>query len=287
MKVTRKLDRTLGVTILSLVILFVVCAGGTVEGADPIDFSKSMARTNPYVAGAGVAAAAVCSAPTGDIISERFGDGGSTACYSGATGDDVKCDNTWTVPAVTPTFVPDWYYTLSGTPPEGASCAYGLNLPLTSDGNRARVYIAAAVNTDVTADIKFSFYLESLGTTLTDGLSLAFLSLHEDNEGGDNTVKIKNLSGNPQLYCTGANNSVATTIAADTWYEVTMHLDATAASSYCQVTGGGVTTCDAASECAFTRSVAGGAATNLVIGKVGYTTYDVNFTLGYITINTP
>lgn len=59
MKVTRLFQTGL-MTVFTFV--FLVSTGGVGWAADPIDFSKPYARTNPYVAGAGVAAAAASCA---------------------------------------------------------------------------------------------------------------------------------------------------------------------------------------------------------------------------------
>ena len=61
----------LATTILSL---FLVCTGSVGWAADPIDWSKSVARSNPYVMGAGVAAAACFNPEEAVPLWQRMGE---------------------------------------------------------------------------------------------------------------------------------------------------------------------------------------------------------------------
>lgn len=206
----------------------------------------------------GTSAAAECTAPAGDIISENFG---------------ATPDATWTAVTLTPTYG----HTLEAGAPEG-SCTTGVNLVLSSTSNRERIHTPASVATNVTVDIKFSIYFNSYN--VAEGAALNLLSLHEDNEGSSvNGVQLVNSGGTYSLRGFGTGASTAVNIATATWYEVTLHLDATAASSYFQVNGG--------DQYAITRSTAGGDAAYLVIGKNHSTDRQADFDIGYVSVNTP
>lgn len=249
---------------VSLCLLLLIAAAGW--AGEDVGSTTLLARSLQIVGGR-PAAAAACTTPAGDELSEGF---------------PATPDNTWTAAILTPTYG----HTLQAGAPDG-SCATGLNLVTSTSDGRERIYWnrGSTIAANVTTDIKFSFYLNSSG--IDAGTGRAILGWASTNEGSENALILKKTADglSDELYCTGAAGSSNFTIATATWYEVTIHLDATAASSYCQVTGGSVTACDAASECTFTRHA--NASQYLVIGRNTYHNDAFDIEIGYLTINTP
>jgi hypothetical protein len=243
---------------------------------------EQQARMSVGVMGGGVAGVVACSTPSGSIVSEGFGEG-STACYSGATGDDATCSLTWTVSGDSVT----WHHTLQAGSPTG-SCTYGLNSN-TANESTERIYYdtvttyAAATNLDLEFSIYFNSYAVDAGAFIQ---LISWGALNTGATGYNVTFALYNVTGTYQIGLYGASGSTKVTVSTATWYTVKIHLDATAASSYFQVTGGGSTTCDTASECTFSRS---NAADNryLVIGSLSGegTGESVDYEIGYITLN--
>ena len=141
-----------------------------------------------------------------------------------------------------------------------------------------------------THTITFSIYIDSF-----DQSSWGYMGLVGSGE--NNTVassfisrlRIQDLASDPtfSLSVEGSSNSTAVTCALDTWYTITIHNNATAASSYFQLVGGGSTTCDLTTDCTFTRydfgthHVSIGTLDGEVDGE------GIDYEIGYITISTP
>ena len=221
----------------------------------------------------GGGAAAVCAAPAGDELSEGF--------------DSDPPTNTWTAGVLVKDTNLFYNHTLQADAPTG-SCTGGAQLALTATSNRERIYWnrGSTIPVDTTMDIEFSIYFNTLN--VSNLTVMGFVGWSASNEGGTtgNTMQLKNAGGQYQVRGSGETQTSFVNISAETWYYVKIHCDATAASSYFQITGGGSTTCDAASECAFTRSTSA-AGQYLVMGKWGSQTDGADFEIGYITVSTP
>lgn len=222
-----------------------------------------------------------CSTPSGSVMDESFGDN-STACYAGATGNDATCIETWTVTGDSATF----HHTLQAGAPAG-SCTYGL-LHDTSNENGERISwdngsgIAYATSTDVF----FSLYINS--NTITNYGNIAIVSLGPASNYLNATGYVDVINNNGQLVIrarAAASVSTNVNISTSTWYTCKLHLDGTAANSYFKVSE--VDTCDADSECTFTRS--DNDKRYLVIGSLSGegVSEAISFELGYIYVNNP
>jgi hypothetical protein len=212
---------------------------------------------------------AACSTPSGTILSESFGDGGGTT------------DATWTTNGDSYTY----QHSLQAGSPSG-SCTYGL-LHDTANESGERIYWdnGSAIDYSTTnLDIEFSIYFNSF--TMDASSNIWLVSWATANGGVVNYTGFVDIFYNGTNYYLQANGTAGNVqIATGTWYYIKMHIDTTAASSYLQVTGGGSTTCDVASECTFTRTDNSGR--YLVIGSIygEAATEAVSYEIGYITIN--
>jgi hypothetical protein len=167
------------------------------------------------------------------ILNETFE--GSTACYSGATGDDAKCVVTWTRGGDSAT----WYHALQAGMPADAG-TYGI-LHDTSNESGELVYWSYGSEVDRTVynvDIEYSLYINS--ATITDGSYISITAWAYANNGGNytNQVRIYNTSGQLSIYGRGVGDSDKTNISTGVWYSVKVHLDTTAAQSYIKIGSG-------------------------------------------------
>ncbi len=215
--------------------------------------------------------AAACTTPTGTILSESFGDGAADTDETWGTNGDSYA----------------FKHALQAGSPTG-SCTYGLQHS-TANESAERVYWdnGSAIDYSTTSlDITFSIYVNSV--TMDAASSIYILSWATANGGLVNTTAYVTLFYNAgQLYIkgTGASGGTNVAISTGTWYACKLHIDTTAANSYFQVTGGSSTTCDAASECTFTRANYSGQ--YLVIGSIygEAATEAADFEIGYVAIN--
>jgi len=223
-----------------------------------------------------------CITTTGDEMYESFGDD-STACYSGATGDDATCIETWAVTGDSQTF----HHALQAGMPTGA-CTYGV---LSDTSNEPGEIISwdngSAIATTNDIDINFTFYSNS--ATVDSGTTIYALAWSSDSAGATRSFGfyIKNNAGTYEIKAYGLSSN-GITLANSTWYDITIHLDGLDSSAcYIQIVGGGNTNCDAVDECAFTRTTTAGR--YLVIGSVANegSGEAVNFEIGNVNINTP
>ena len=229
------------------------------------------ARGIMTMCGAGMPVAG-CTTPSGTVLSESFGDGGTDTDATWATSGDSYT----------------YKHELQASSPAG-SCTYGL-LHDTANESGERVYWDNGSgidysNTNVT--IEFSLYVNSF--TIDNSANIIFMSWATANAGSiNNTITVrfyKTSGGALQLFAGGASNSTFVGISTETWYTVKIHINTTAASSYFQVTGGGSTTCDTANECKFSRSDQSGR--YLVIGSLNGegAAEAISYEIGYVTVN--
>lgn len=226
------------------------------------------ARGASACAGAGGAAAA-CTTPTGSILSEGF---------------NSTPDNTWVKPITQEGHTVTYGTDLPAGDPTG-SCAKGVRIVVTSTANRERIYWDRGSALDSSAgsfDVEFSILFNSFNIATNDELYLAIWSA--DTEGGSYPFRLilKNDAGTYKIY---SATSTKSTVVINTWYVVKLHADTTTTNSYIQVTGGGLTACDTASECTFTSGDVDGR--YMVFGKGGYDTDYADFYIGYVKINVP
>jgi len=190
--------------------------------------SYELAAMNPYVAG-------TVKAATGPVIilNETFE--GSTACYSGATGNDATCVVTWTRSNADAT----WYHALQAGAPADAG-TYGVNLIPTDNAHRIYWdYGSSVARATYNVDIEFTLYINS--ATIDDDAYIGILSWASLNTGlsqagalrvyNDTTPEPDQLS----LVASGVSTSDAIDISAGTHYSVKIHLDTTYTDSYITV----------------------------------------------------
>ena len=224
------------------------------------------------------ASAAVCSPTTGNVLTEGFENLSGSSNYQSNVG-------MWTQTGTTI----DNQAALSGSPPAN-SCTKGVSFNTGASGaSKAMWDRGTVIDNNMTTDVVFDFYITSV--TLDNFANIPILSWAGAVTGnGQGGLQLYNNNGTLSVRCSNGIDSSTSTpvpVSATTWYTVTIHYDATAASSYCQVVGGGSTTCDAAAECAFTRTQV--PSRYLITGpyqNVG-AAESVNYTIGYVRINTP
>ena len=209
----------------------------------------------------------VCSTPTtGSVFNEGYVGAGSEVMTTDANVDDD--------------------FTLSGTPPTG-SCTEGAQFTVPASTAEYSVMDIATSSFGVTKDIYASIYIDSI--TLADSASFAVLNMaltaDGDTTNGPGRVLIANSAGTYYFIAYGDAGSTAVAITLDTWYEVKLHLDATAASSYLQVTGGGSTTCDGVAECTFTRKNITGE--YVYVGATLVSSEALTMEVGYVYMDVP
>ena len=200
-----------------------VCTRDTCPGE-----SYEVSWMSPAIAGASSGAAAPVV-----ILNETFE--GSTACYSGATGNDATCVATWTVSGDSAT----WYHALQAGMPEGAG-TYGL-LHDTANEDTERVYWdngSAIARATYNVDVEFSIYINS--ATVTDGSSIRLVGIGPRTgvSSGTMFLRIANTSGQLSFDAYGSNDSLNTNVSVNTKYTVKLHSDTTLTESYIQIDGG-------------------------------------------------
>jgi len=258
--------------------LVVVAVAVSFANADDVMYVKKKAA-----AGGG----ASCSPTTGDIFTEGFENLTGSSGYESNAG-------TWTQTGATL----DNQATLSGTPPSN-SCTKGLSFNTTNAVSRSQWNKGSAIDNTKNVDYVFDIMVQT-GTSLTDFTSTELLLSSATAALGSAPGIVKLTRWSPDggsqytIRCSdavGTNYSTRVLLALDTWYTVTMHIDTTAANSYCKVEGGGSSTCTGTS-CTFTsgavRAVSpfsqyitlGPSDGNLGSGETLKATY------GYIRVNT-
>lgn len=200
--------------------------------------------------GSGISTQIEDCTPNGSILSESFGDG-STACFSGATGDDATCDNTWGISGDSVSF----HHALTGLPTTG-SCVYGI-LSDTSNENAEKILFnyGSSIAYTTTTDIKFSIYFNNMTVDTNANIWIVMASEGTTATNMPAVIVVRNNSGTYVLSVYSSTSSFVgnVPININTWYDVVLRLDATASDSYFQVVGGGSTTCDQTTDCKFTR----------------------------------
>jgi hypothetical protein len=223
----------------------------------------------------GGGAAASCTTPTGDELTESFGDS-TTSCWSGG---DSLCNNTWTVQAGTPTIA-----NVTGTPAENTACAKVFHFDAA-----VNTYKDLGVGFDGTGavNIKFHVYIDS--SQLNQYANSPFFALNATtaniSDGTNRYVSChlyRAQAGVAQpadkLYCNASTNSL--TFAEDTHYDCTVSLDALV-DGVANVNGSSIS-CNGGASAAFTR---GAVASRYV--HVGISAANIVGDIGYVTVTTP
>ena len=192
-------------------------------------YATANAGMNCGILGSGSGEAAGCSTPTtGDELNEGF------------TGTGYE--NSWTESG---SGTIDEDFTLSGTPPSG-SCTEGLNIVSSESSDISYWDNGSTIAFTNDIDYVCEIYIDS--KTLTNYTYSRIIAWSNVTTNVINSVQIVNVDGYT-LRGAGSGNSTGVTFSDDTWLTVTMHLDATPASSYFQCSG-----CDDETQKTFTRT---------------------------------
>lgn len=231
---------------------------------------QANARGIMTMCGAGVPVAG-CTTPTGDELTESFGDA-STSCWSGG---DSLCNNTWTVQAGTPT-IDD----VTGTPAANTACAKVIHI----DGatNVYKDLGDGTIPNNVEVEIKFHLYVHSSSINQYSNVGILSLNANSASIIDGNMYVSCHLyragAGASQpadrLYCGSSANSI--TISAETHYDCAVILDAEGAA------GGSSISCNGGAAKTFTR---GTTASRYV--HVGSSAANQVLDIGYVTVSTP
>lgn len=188
---------------------------------------SAQAWMTPIMLGGGAEVGSACSTPSdGDELNEGF--------------IGVGYENSWSE-TIGATGVVDEDHTLTGSPPAG-SCSEGLLTSVTTSGgatystwDRGSAITSSSNDVDVKAEFRINSY------TLPNQFDqIRVLGWDADGTPGQGvgSSRIEWNGSSLAIHCQGASVSTEDTISTGTWYTLTIHLDATAASSYCQIDSG-------------------------------------------------
>jgi len=247
-------------SILFLILLFAFQANAatTVSG-------------RPCPGGAGTTS---CTTPIGDELTESFGDS-SSSCWSGG---DSTCNNTWTVVTGSPTIA-----AVPAGAPSNTACTNGISFDTTSAAETLYKDLGdGTIPNNVQVVITFSMYIDS--SSIVGYSYSALVALNASNTSLESVTLYSSVGLNKNTAGTGVatkiaafGNSDSCTIdfAEDTWYNITLTLDAAASEN-------GSTLSDGTNSCNFTRDTDASRylwAGALDTGIVGY--------IGNVRVSTP
>mgnify|MGYP000959037756 CR=1 FL=1 len=225
---------------------------------------QANARGIMTMCGAGVPVAG-CTTPTGDELTESFGEG-STSCWT--SGSSV-CDQTWVTTGTV---------SIEDTPasaPSNTACAKSLKFDSTSAASNGYHRLDAAIANNVAITINFTMYIDSSSVAqysdtrvfalvntaaMTSANSIVAFGLNKPSAGSGSATKMKAI----------VTDSCTIDFAEDTWYDVTLTMPASDAGdqSTLSVNGG-------AASCTFTKNTSAsdyvyiGASGTGIVGYVG------------------
>lgn len=246
-----------------LIILFLLILALPIQSA-------TMVSGRPCPGGATVAS---CTTPTGDELTESFGDS-STSCW---TDGSSVCNNTWTHGGGTLSIEDS-----PGTPPSNTACAKSLKFDSTSAVTRATIAVpGGAIAGDEAVTINFSVYIDSSSITAWNSLSIVSLNSLTTLSSTEEIAAVK-------LYRSSASAGIVThlralgvdncdlAISEDTWYDVTLTIPASDAGdqSTMSIAGG--------SSCAFTKDTDASGYIHVGASSTGIVGY-----IGHIRVTTP
>ena len=203
-----------------------------------------------------------CSTPAGNELTESFASTPDNTWYTTSAGTDYT-----------------FGHTLAASAPEG-SCETGLRWN-SAGATSNRIWWDRGTGIDYTADsltVTFPFYLDS--AVIDQNANIIFLTIGEASSASNfaASVSVIEQSGGFNLRASAAVTSSFVSIALDTWYTVTIHLNSVAANSYLNVSG---------TQVAFTRNdrnyryITIGSVSNQGAGEA------LDYQMGYINANTP
>jgi hypothetical protein len=185
------------------------------------------------------------------IAASTVAEGG---CTTPTTGNELNegfigtgYENTWNE-TVAAGHTLDEDYTLSGTPPTD-SCTEGLRVTVDGAGLTYTRWDRGSTIDVSETDIDFTFdlYIESWDIAAYGYAPLvSFSSGTDPTTGYPVRIRLRNNAGALQIEATSTGTRVG--ISTETWYTVTLHIDADGANHYFTVVGGGNTTCDTAGD---------------------------------------
>ena len=228
------------------------------------------ARGIMTMCGAGTGAAApACTTPTGDELTESFGEG-STSCWT--SGSSV-CNNTWTVATGSPSIA-----NVPAGAADNTACTKGLYFDAAES---LRVDLGdGTISNNVQVVINATIYIDS--SSMAGYALVNLLSLNGTAGGIPSSTAYAALAITRQTSLTGSATKFRVVGAStcdidfseDTWYNITITLDAAGAAN-------GSTLSDGTNSCNFTRDTdasryvhVGASAVNVVgyIGNIRVTT---------------
>jgi hypothetical protein len=195
--------------------------------------------------GASCGAVASCATPTGDELTESFGDA-SSSCWSGG---DSLCNNTWTVFTGSPTIAD-----VPAGSPSNTACTKGLSFDTTSAAATVLKDLGdGIIPNNVQVVITFSMYIDS--SSIGAYSTTALVALNGSNSAMESTTFYSYVGLNKstagagsanKIIASGNSDSCTLDFTEDTWYNITLTLDAAASAE-------GSTLSDGSNSCNFTR----------------------------------
>lgn len=225
--------------------------------------SATMVSGRPCPGGATVAS---CTTPTGDELTESFGDS-STSCW---TDGSSVCNNTWTKNG-----------TLSiedspGSPPSNTACAKSLKFDTTSAEAKATIAVpGGAIAADEAVTLNFSVYIDS--STITGFGSLEIVGLNNTSNAISSSTAIVTF----KLRRSASGDGVAThfrvsgadycdlAISEDTWYDVTLTIPASDAGDQSTMAIAGGSSCNFTKDTDASGYIHVGAIATGIVGYIG------------------
>ena len=216
-----------------------------------------------------------CTTPTGDVLTESFGDA-STSCWSGGPS---TCNNTWTLSGTTTDIS---IVSSPGSPPSNTACANSINFTTSSTTAIATSPTFTSIPHTTPYDVYGTIYV----TSTASGASLTLINASAASS--QMSIQLNNVSGAYNLKGNGSVVSSALSISAGQWYVYRLHNDATAADSYLGVSTSGTPDSSCSGGAADTSTckkftAQANSTTKLVVGI--QTSATANVTLGNAYVN--
>jgi hypothetical protein len=208
---------------ITIITALLLAMAGVVRADEPMRLASTS------VVGSGVSAAA-CAAQTGNVLAEGF-EGGASSC--GAETGVSTCNSSWSSTKGTNGAIA--IETSPGTPSEGANCTKSMHTSVALSGGATYVSFdngSAIVHSSYNVTITFYVYVHSytlpadydytnlVNFCATSGISDCFgsLAFYRD-------------TTHPRLRAySDSNSSASAALTTDTWYKITIYLDAARAA---------------------------------------------------------
>jgi hypothetical protein len=211
---------------------------------------------------------ASCTTPTGDELTESFGDS-SSLCW---TDGSSVCNNTWTHGGGTLSIEDS-----PGTPPSNTACAKSLKFDSTSAVTRATIAVpGGAIAGDEAVTINFSVYIDSSTIDAWDSTGLVALNNFSEGILHVDAIAIVRLLRNTgtegvatHLRATGGATSCMLAISEDTWYDVTLTIPASDAGDQSTMAIAGGSSCNFTKDTDASGYIHVGASDTGIVGYIG------------------